>query len=138
MSRIINPESAGKERTQLSRAVVLALRELMQQSVVDARTRDLAAFVSLSLAAIFASVDVSVAAWEKRGYWLKADRFRMDWIWADSSSRALRKALLAEDWAAVAGTAAQVMQKFKDVEIPKRHNLGEPWIGAWDKLCLQK
>jgi len=32
---VINPEGVGKERTQLMRSVVLALRELMQQNAID-------------------------------------------------------------------------------------------------------
>ena len=32
LSRIINPESSGKERTRLTKAIVLAVRELAQQT----------------------------------------------------------------------------------------------------------
>lgn len=138
VSRVINPESAGKERTQLSRAVVLALRELMRKSEVDEQTRDLAAFIYLALRSIYATIDSSVTAWEKRGYWLKADRFRMEWSWSESLSQALLKALQAEDWGGVALTAAQVFQKLKDVEVPQRHRLGEPWVGAWKQLESEK
>jgi hypothetical protein len=134
MSRIINPESAGKERTQLTRAVVLALRELIQKTSVDDQTRDLAAFIALALASIYETIDISVAAWEKRGYWVKADRFRMEWIWTQSLGGALRTALLAEDWATVAGVSAQVMQKLKEVDVPRRNQIGTPWVGAWQRL----
>lgn len=134
MSRIINPESAGKERTQLTRAIVLALRELMQKTVVDDQTRDLAAFIALSLAAIYETIDSSVAAWEKRGYWVKADRFRMDWVWTENLGVAMRTALISDDWATVALVSAQIMQKLKDVTVPKRHQLGTPWNGAWKRL----
>jgi len=75
---VINTENAGKERTQLTRAVVLALRELMRQTETNRETQDLAAFIVLALENIAATIDSSVEAWEKRGYWLKADRFRMD------------------------------------------------------------
>ena len=102
MGRIINPEAIGKERAQLMRSVVLALRELMQQNIVDHKTRDLAAYLVLALQAIDQSVDVSVTAWEKRGYWLKADRFRMEWAWAGRLGENLRKAVLTEDWPQVA------------------------------------
>ena len=134
MSRIINPESAGKERTQLTRVVVLALRELIQKTSVDDQTRDLAAFIALALASIYETIDISVAAWEKRGYWVKADRFRMEWIWTQSLGGALRTALLAEDWATVAGVSAQVMQKLKEVDVPRRNQIGTPWVGAWQRL----
>lgn len=138
MGRVINPESAGKERTQLTRAIVLAVRELIQKSDVDQGTRDLAAFIALALAAVSATIDVSVAAWEKRDYWLKADRFRMEWAWSERLGGEMRKALLNEDWPGVAMTTAQVMQKLKDVQIPKRHNLGTPWVGAWERLQTQQ
>ena len=134
MGRVINPEGVGKERTQLMRSVVLALRELMQQSAIDQKTRDLAAFLALALLAIDQTVDVSVAAWEKRDYWLKADRFRMEWAWAGRLGENLRKAVLAEDWPQVAQIAATVAEKVKQTDVPKRHGLNTPWDGAWEKL----
>ncbi|MDP3184343.1 MAG: hypothetical protein Q8M58_03625, partial [Anaerolineales bacterium] len=82
MGRLINPDSAGKERTRLTKAVALAVRELAQQTGPGAESRDLAAFIALALAVIAGTIDVSVTAREKRGYWVKADRFRMDWAWA--------------------------------------------------------
>ena len=132
MSRVINPDSAGKERNHLSRAIVLAIRELMKQSSPDQQSRDLAAFISMALSTIADTIDVSVIAWEKRGYWVKAERFRMEWEWADRLGSEMRRALLAEDWAGVAGTSAQVAQKLMKIKIPVRHRLGTPWTGAWD------
>lgn len=134
MSRVINTQSVGKERTQLSRSIVLALRELMSQTEVDEHTRDLAAYIVLALEQIFKTIDVSVSAWEKRGYWVKADRFRMEWIWTESLGNRLRNAVLAEDWPAVAMTSAQVAEKLREVDVPKRHKLGTPWVGAWKKM----
>lgn len=71
MSRVINLQSAGKERTKLSKATVIAIRELMRQNKIDNQTRDLAAFIALSTEAIFETIEPSVVAWEKRGYWVK-------------------------------------------------------------------
>lgn len=134
LSRVINPDGAGKLRTQLVRSVVLALRELMRQSEPDATSRDLAAYLVLALHEIYGTVESSVAAWEKKDYWLKADRFRMEWDWTARYSDTLRKALSNDDWAVVAGTAAQIAQKLISVDVPVRHKLGTPWHGAWDRL----
>lgn len=134
MGRVINPDGVGKERTRLTRAVVLALRELMRQAEPDRETRDLAAFISLALNAVSETIDTSVSAWEKRGYWIKADRFRMDWAWSEKYAKDMKQAVLQDDWGKVAITAAQVTEKLKDVKVPQRHRLGTPWIGAWDKL----
>jgi hypothetical protein len=134
VGRVINLEGVGKERKQLTRAIVLALRELMQQSETNAQTKDLAAFISLSLEAIHQTIDESVAAWEKRGYWLKADRFRLEWAWSEQLGSRMRKALMAEDWPTVAVTAAQVAEKLNGVKLPQRNRLGSPWEGAWERL----
>ena len=97
MSRVINPDSAGKERNRLTKAIVLAVRELAHQTDLGPESRDLAAFIALALQAISDGIDASVAAWEKRGYWVKADKFRMEWMWAGDYAGRLQAALLSED-----------------------------------------
>ena len=134
MSRVINPNAAGKQRTRLTKAIVAAIRELMQQSEVNARSRDLAAFIALSLEEIARGVDVSASAWEKRGYWVKADRFRMEWEWAGQTAASLREALLRDDWAQVAALTARVAEKLSHVKVSPRHRMGQPWLGAWEEL----
>jgi hypothetical protein len=106
----------------------------MAQASIDENTRDLAAFIGMALGAIWETIDPSVAAWEKRGYWVKADRFRMDWAWTERLGRAMRQAARVEDWAQVAGVAAQVAEKVQGMKLPQRHRLGTPWVGAWKSL----
>ncbi len=134
MSRIVNTENVGTKRSRLVRAIVLAIRELAKQSKPDSKTKDLAAFLALALVAVAETIEETVAPWEKRGYWLKADRFRMDWGWVENAARALREAVLKEDWGEVAAQSARVAAKLGSVEISERHRLGTPWVGAWDKL----
>jgi len=134
LGRVINPETAGKERNILQRAALLSLRELMKQTATDATTRDLAAFVALTLIAIGETIEPSVAAWEKRGYWVKADRFRMDWSWAGRFGLQMKAALLEDNWAQVAQVAGQAALKLANVKLPLRNRLGTPWVGSWDKL----
>ncbi len=134
MGRLINTEGAGKLRTQLTRSVVLALRELMRQTQPDDHSRDLAAYISLALAETYQTIEESVAAWEKKGYWVKADRFRMDWEWANRFSGQMRTALGQDDWASVAMLAAQIAQKLMNVNVPVRNKIGTPWEGAWQQL----
>ncbi|HWQ84924.1 MAG TPA: hypothetical protein VN363_10175 [Anaerolineales bacterium] len=134
LSRVYNPESAGKDRSRLTRAVVISLRELMRQPEPNPTTRDLAAFIALALNSIAETIDPSVAAWEKRGYWVKADRFRLDWAWTARLSDTLGKAVLAENWGEVAQAAVQIATKLQDVKVPVNHRMGTPWTGAWVKL----
>ncbi|MCS6992577.1 MAG: hypothetical protein N2117_15350 [Anaerolineales bacterium] len=138
MGRVINPDSAGKERTQLTRSIVLAIRELAKQTEPGPEFRDLAAFIALALTQIADGIDVSVAAWEKRGYWVKADKFRMEWLWCGTYAGKMRAALLAEDWAGVALVMTQTAQKFAKVQVPAGHRLGRPWQGAWQELLKKQ
>jgi hypothetical protein len=134
LGRVIKIEGVGKERKHLTRAVVLALRELMKQTEPDSKTRDLAAFIALALLEIEKTIDESVTPWEKRGYWLKADRFRLEWAWAGRLGLEMREAVILEDWTAIARIAAQVAEKLDHVQLPKRNRLGTPWEGAWQQL----
>ena len=137
MSRVINPDSAGKERTRLSKAVVLAVRELASQSEPGAQARDLAAFIALALQTIHDTVEVTVLAWEKRDYWVKADRFRMDWAWAGTLGAKMRAAVLADDWATVALLAGQIAGKLGKIKVAANHRMGTPWKGAFRQLSGQ-
>lgn len=134
MSRVINPEAAGKERPRLVKAIVLAVRELAKQSQVTQDTKDLAAFIALALKSIADGIDVSVAAWEKRDYWVKADKFRMEWMWAGQYAEKMKKAVLADDWGTVAAVSVQIAQKFSKVAVSEHHRLGRPWVGAYKQL----
>lgn len=134
MSRIVNPEGAGKEREMLARSVVAAIQELMRQQEVNSQTRDLAAYIVLALLQIRTTIESSVNAWEKRGYWLKADRFRMEWEWTELLSRKLKTAILSERWDEAAMLAVQITQKMSHVKVPKRGYKTEFWRGAWEKL----
>ena len=134
MSRVINPESTGKDRTRLTKAIVLAVRELAKQKEVTDEARDLAAFISLALKTISDGIDVSVLAWEKRDYWVKADRFRMEWAWTGQYADKIKVAIFTEDWGTIAMTIPQIAQKLRKIEVSENHRLGKPWLGAYKQL----
>ncbi len=137
MSRIINHASAGKQRGTLLKGIALALRELTRQASIGDEARDLAAFIALALREIAAGIDPSVAAWEKRGYWVKADRFRMEWSWTGPMAARLQQALVTEDWPTIATLAAQIATKLGSVQIAEHHRLGQPWTGAFARLTAE-
>jgi len=134
LSRVINPDSAGKDRTRLTKAIVLAVRELAKQKEVTEEARDLAAFISLALKTIAEGIDVSVAAWEKRDYWIKADKFRMEWMWSGQYADKMKVAIFTDDWSTIAMLMPQIAQKFSKVMVSENHRLGKPWVGAYLQL----
>lgn len=134
MSRVIQTESAGKDRTRLVRTIVAALRELMHKAEPDQASRDLAAYIGLALAEIEKTIDPSVLAWEKKGFWVKADRFRLEWDWTGPAARKMTRAVLEESWGDVATVGVMISGKFAAVNVPEKHRLGTPWIGAYRLL----
>jgi hypothetical protein len=75
-----------------------------------------------------------VLAWEKRGYWVKADRFRMEWLWTGQYAEKMKNAVLQDDWATIAMLMPQIAQKFGKVVVSENHRLGKPWLGAYGQL----
>jgi hypothetical protein len=106
----------------------------MQKGQPDRESLDMAAYVVLALEKISESVNSSATAWEKRDYWLKADRFRMDWAWVDTRSSVLRQAVLDQDWGKIVPELVQVAQNLSKVEVADKNRLGEPWVGAYKAL----
>ena len=134
LSKVIHLESSGKDRNRIIKAILFAIRELMAQKEPGNETRDIIAFISISQEAIHKTIEPSLTAWEKRGYWVKADRFRLEWEWTEKSSKELLAALIADDWGKIAMLIAQIGQKYAHVKIPMKNTLGTPWKGAWQVL----
>ena len=134
MSRVIRTGSASTERNRLKKALVLAIRELMKQSEPNETSRDLIAFILLCLVRITETVEESAEAWEKRGYWLKADHFRMEWEWARLLAERIRPNVLTENYNKIIPDLIELSQSLNDVTISDNHRLGTPWLGAWDQL----
>ena len=117
--------------------MALALREMAKKSSYDEESRDLAAFLVLALDNVAESIERSVLAWEKRGYWVKADRFRMEWAWAESLRTKMRAAVNTEKPEEIAMAASTLSDKLKGVKVSERHRLGSPWHGAWAQLTAE-
>jgi hypothetical protein len=135
LSRVIRTESAASQRKQWMRSLALALRRGLSGDVEDDEKKDLLAFMMLTLEQINASVDQTAQAWEKRGYWLKADRFRLEWDWSLSCYQELEGALSTHNWENARAAIPKMLQGAMDVDVPKRLKDAQPWTGAWDEFC---
>lgn len=131
MARIVKSSTPGKEREKLSKAIVVTIRDFMRQKAPDKSTKDMVAFVILALREISAGIDQSVTAWEKRGYWVKADKYRMEWQWTGSMANNLKGAFSVEDWATIAGYFVEIMEKFSNIKVSNKHRMGKPWQNAY-------
>ncbi len=138
MTRIIKTSTPGKERAQLSKAIIITIREFMRQKEPNQSTNDMIAFIIMALKHIAIGIDKSVEAWEKRGYWVKADKYRMEWQWSGKYANELESAFQKENWTAIPNYLIEIMGKFNDIKVSDRHRMGKPWQGAHKEYLSSK
>lgn len=139
MSRIIHTQGTpSTQRHRLRRTVAEALRRLMDKPQVDDESKDLIALIVFSLRAIRENVDSSAAAWEKRDYYIKAERFRNGWRWIGPMERLLTAALLDEQWDELPPLFAQLLQQFQDITVNRFTRDADLWAGAYERLAAEQ
>ena len=134
MSRIIATESVGQQRSRLRRTIAEALRRLATKPALDRESLDLAALIVFSLRRLEEGVEQTATAWEKRDYYLKADRFRREWEWLDDTAHALETALLLGDQARLPEILARLFPKFADITIARYTRSEALWDGCYQRL----
>lgn len=134
MGRVINTNSPGKRRSHAMRTIAEILRRLVQKPAVDDETRDMVAMIVYCLRAIDETIIESIKAWEKRGYWQKADKFQQEWFWAEQMARKVEKLVQDDDWEALPDVLMQLFPHFSDIEINKMTRKPDLWEGAHDEL----
>lgn len=135
MSRIIHTEgSPSTQRNRLRRTIAEALRRLTTKPHFDEESRDLTALIVFALREIGANINRSAEAWEKRDYYIKADRFRREWAWVGPMERLLARALLDEQPQELPPLFAQLLPHFQDIKVNKLTRSSKLWEGAYQRL----
>jgi hypothetical protein len=134
VSRVISTDSVGKKRHQLRRTIAEALRRMASKRAFDRESQDLAALIVFSLRRLEEGIEQTASAWEKRDYWLKADRFRMQWAWLEDATYSLESALLLGQWDKVPEIMALLFPQFADITIAKYTRSSDLWDGAYQRL----
>jgi len=109
----------------------------MSKRELDAESKDLAALVVIGLRGIAATIEQTTEAWEKRDYYLKADRFRMEWEWAGQAAERMAKTIKADRWAELPPQLAALLPHFADIRITKLTRGAETWQGCY-KLLMRE
>jgi len=134
MSRVIHLDSPGKRRNQLRRTIAEILRHLMLKRKLDEEAKDMAAALVFSLRDIAQTVEVATAAWEKRNYFLKADRFRRKWEWVLPAAEGLRSVLLNGGWERLPRQLATLAPHFADIRVTKMTRKPSTWKASYRLL----
>jgi len=138
MSRVINTNSPGSIRNASRRTIAEILKRMVAKRSMDGEARDMAAAIVLELDRMADTIETTCDAWEKRNYFLKADRFRLDWEWVRPAADRLRAVILDEEWTRVPLELASLFPRFGDISIAKMTRSADAWDGALNRLANGK
>ncbi|MCY4147591.1 MAG: hypothetical protein OXE95_12120 [Chloroflexi bacterium] len=134
MARVINTNSPGKRRNAQLRTIAEILRRLSQQREVSQESKDMAAALVYCLRAIAETVEESTRAWEKRGYWKKADDFQQKWWWASLEAQRIEKLVKEGDWSRLPETMIKLLPQVAHIQLNRMTRDPAAWRGAYAKL----
>ncbi len=137
MSRVINTQSPTKIRNQLRRSIAEMLRRLSQKPEVDQEAQDMTAMIVFMLQELKSGAEQSVTAWEKRGYWMKAERFLRQWEWTAVAAANIEDVIRNDAWDLLPELLADLFPRFADVQIKSMTRKPTLWQGAHQKLLAQ-
>ena len=134
MSRVINPDSAGKQRNQHMRSCAEMLRHLSQKEKIDDEARDMLATIVIMLREIDDGLEVAVEAWEKRDFYMKAEQLRQKWAWVSANADKLNAHIRAEQWDKIPEALVKMMPNFAEIEITTFTRKPKVWEGNYQRL----
>lgn len=134
MSRVVNTNNPGKLRNQMMRTAAELLRHLSQKTALDEEAKDMAALLVYCLREIDDGIEASALAWEKRGYWIKAEQLRQRWMWTGKAVASLETVIRTEAWETLPGVMAELFSFFADIKITKFTRSSSAWDGAYQRL----
>ncbi|MCA9965762.1 MAG: hypothetical protein KC423_16030 [Anaerolineales bacterium] len=137
MSRVININNPSKVRNYHRRTIAEILRHLMGKTAVDAEATDMAATLVYALRGIEESVEQTAKAWEKRGYWMKSERFLRDWMWVRETAVNIEDVIRHEAWDLFPELMADLLSHFSDIELKSMTRKSDTWDGAFAKLMAE-
>jgi hypothetical protein len=138
MSRVINLDSTGKQRNQLMRTCAEIIRHLSQKKSVDDEAKDMTATLVYCLRDIAGGIENSARAWEKRDYWIKAERFRVKWLWPSEAADDLEDIIRNEAWDLLPRFLAGLLPKFSTIRIARFTRKPSTWQGAYERLLSER
>src|SRR5687768_14532317 len=110
------------------RTIAELLRRLGQQGGdINDDVRDMVAMIVLCLREVDDTIVETIEAWEKRGYWQKADKFQVEWMWAEAAAKRLEKILKENNWPALPEAMLKMLPKVADIEINKMMRDPSDW-----------
>ena len=138
MSRVINTNSPTKIRNHNRRTIAEMMQRLAQKPALDDEAKDMAATIVLSLRKIHETVETTIEAWEKRDYWMKAERFARDWQWTMKIAADLEDVIRADAWDLLPELLMTLYPHFSDIQIKTLTRKPVAWEHHYKFLMKQE
>lgn len=134
MSRVININSPSKRRSHNRRTIAELLRRLSQKPQMDDEAKDMISCIVFALRDISVGVEQTAAAWEKRDYWMKAERFVRQWEWTVEAAANIEDVTRNKAWDLIPELLADLFPRFADIQIKSMTRKPDVWRGAYARL----
>ncbi len=137
MSQIISTETPGSKRNSIFKLIVNLMPAIQSSETNLDERNDIVAFIVLSLLEVEKSINATLKPWEKRGYWSKADQFRMEWAWIEKVKNDIQKEESVKGWKEWPRALADLYVHLAEVK-PTRKKMGKFWQGSFELYKKQK
>ena len=134
MGRVINTELPTIKRRRICGLIVNAIGKLNGADLNASTRNDLIAFIILSLNEIKKTLLQTTSQWEKRGYWIKSEKFLSEWTWVNKNFYGLLSQRTDEGWCNLPQEIAAISDELKDIPVLKKSTLENFWEGAFTHL----
>lgn len=134
MGRVINTNSPTKIRNYNRRTIAEIMQRLARKQGVDAETKDMTATVVYALREIYDTAETAATAWEKKGYWMKAERFLRQWEWTKPMAANFEDIIREEAWDLLPELMMALYPHFSDVAVKSLTRKADVWQGNYQRL----
>ncbi len=138
MGRVINTNSPTKIRNYHRRTIAELLARLGRKQSIDAETKDMVATIIFSLRTLHEVAEETASAWEKRDYWMKAERFLRQWEWTQPLAANLEDVAREEAWDLLPQLMMDLFTQFSDVQVKSMTRTPDEWQGAYARLLASE
>lgn len=104
---------------------------------MDAEAKDMAALLVYLLREIDEGVEQTATAWEKRGYWMKSERFLREWSWLKEAAANVEDVLRHDALDLLPELLADLLPRFADIQLKSLLRKQELWRGAYARLMAE-
>ncbi len=89
------------------------------------------------LRGIDSTVEESMVAWEKRGYWKKSDDFQQNWWWASLMAKSIEELISADRWDDLPDVMMRLFPHVSNLQINRLTRDPGDWKGAHHELMAR-